>query len=662
MSESTTGRRSSHLKLALRVVVAGGLVALLYSRLDLDAVAESLRQTRGSAWIFALATYLAAQLVSGYRWALINRALGFGCGFWRAQQLAFSGMFFNLCLPTSIGGDVYKALALGDRPGTRAAATLSVFSDRAIGLVALMMIGAGGLWHARFGTSPMLIAATLAILALVASPIARRAAGWAKVAPEKIREAIRSFGGRGLATQTLLLSLVVQFLNVLVVIQLARGMGIDLPARHFFVAVPGVILLSVLPLSISGVGLREGGLSLLLAQHGLSPEAGVGLGLAWFFVIVAASLTGGLVFALSGRRSELRLVDAKRPHTSNPLAPPNWPRIETGSSAMSLSIVVPIYNEEPNLHALHEQLTASLSRLGREYEIVLVDDGSTDGSVEILRQIAASDPRVRVIRFRRNFGQTAAMDAGLHAATGDIVVTLDADLQNDPADIPLLVAKLEEGYDLVHGWRKDRQDKLWTRKVPSRIANRLISRVTRFPVNDLGCTLKAMRREVAQDLHLYGEMHRFIPILAHWQGARCAEVVTTHHPRRAGVSKYGLSRTVRVVLDLLTVKYMTQYLASPMKLFGLAGLAAIGLAVVCGVATLLMKIGYGFDMTGNPLLLLSAFLALAGTQFIVLGMLGELGVRTYFESQNKRPYTIRETLNFEPAASLEASPHYSRAA
>lgn len=314
---------------------------------------------------------------------------------------------------------------------------------------------------------------------------------------------------------------------------------------------------------------------------------------------------------------------------------------------MSLSIVVPVFNEEPNLVRLHEQLASALQALGRNYEIVLVDDGSTDGSTEILRDMAARDPHVRVICFRRNFGQTAAMDAGLHAATGEIVITLDADLQNDPADIPLLISKLEEGYDLVHGWRKNRQDKLLTRKVPSKIANWLISRTTGFPVHDLGCTLKAMRREVAQELQLYGEMHRFIPILAHWRGARCAEVVTTHHPRRAGVSKYGLSRTFRVVLDLLTVKYMTQYFVSPMKLFGMAGLATIVQAMFAGAATVIMKLGYGIDMTGNPLLLLSAFLSLAGLQFIVLGMLGELGARTYFESQGKKPYTVRETFNFE---------------
>jgi glycosyltransferase involved in cell wall biosynthesis len=239
------------------------------------------------------------------------------------------------------------------------------------------------------------------------------------------------------------------------------------------------------------------------------------------------------------------------------------------------------------------------------------------------------------------------MNAGLHLASGDVVVTMDGDLQNDPHDIPLMLGKLDEGYDLVHGWRKQRRDALVKRKIPSRIANWLISRVTGFPVHDLGCTLKAMRREVAQDLQLYGEMHRFIPILAHWRGARCAEVVTRHHARRFGTSKYGISRTTRVLLDLVTVKYMTQYLASPMKLFGKMGLYSAAIGFLSAIATIGMKIGGSVDMTGNPLLLLSVFAGFVAMQFLVLGMLGELGVRTYYESQNKQPYTIRELVNFE---------------
>ncbi|MEX2141707.1 MAG: glycosyltransferase family 2 protein [Pirellulales bacterium] len=318
---------------------------------------------------------------------------------------------------------------------------------------------------------------------------------------------------------------------------------------------------------------------------------------------------------------------------------------------MKISVVVPVFNEQENLQRLYDAASPVLDALPHDYELLFVDDGSTDGSYDALNRLAAADPRVKVVRFRRNFGQTAAMNAGLHLATGEVIVTMDADLQNDPLDIPLLLAKLDEGYDLVHGWRKHRQDALVNRKLPSKIANWLISRVTGFPVHDLGCTLKAMRRDVAQDLQLYGEMHRFIPILAHWRGARCAEVVTRHHPRRFGQSKYGLSRTTRVLLDLITVKYMTQYmtqyLTSPMKLFGKIGLLSGAVGLIAGVATIAMKLAGGVDMTGNPLLLLSVFAGFVGMQFLVLGMLGELGVRTYYESQNKQPYTIREVINFE---------------
>jgi glycosyltransferase involved in cell wall biosynthesis len=336
-----------------------------------------------------------------------------------------------------------------------------------------------------------------------------------------------------------------------------------------------------------------------------------------------------------------------------------------GKDAMKISVVVPVYNEQESIRRLYDALCPVLDRLPHEYEIVLVDDGSIDGSYEELRRLAAADERVKVVRFRRNFGQTAAMNAGLHLATGDVIVTMDADLQNDPLDIPLLLEKLEDGYDLVHGWRKERQDALVSRRLPSKMANWLISRVTGFAVNDLGCTLKAMRREIAQDLQLYGEMHRFIPILAYWRGARCAEIVTRHHPRRFGESKYGISRTTRVLLDLVTVKYMTQYMASPMKLFGKIGLWSGGIGFLSGMSTIVMKLGGGIDMTGNPLLLLSVLATFVGMQFLVLGMLGELGVRTYYESQNKQPYTIREMINFdlvEERRSNEASQHFARRA
>ncbi|MDZ4818265.1 MAG: glycosyltransferase family 2 protein [Planctomycetota bacterium] len=313
---------------------------------------------------------------------------------------------------------------------------------------------------------------------------------------------------------------------------------------------------------------------------------------------------------------------------------------------MKLSVVVPIYNELESIQPLYAAVVPVLESLPHEWELVLVDDGSNDCSYVVLQKLAARDNRVKVVRFKRNFGQTAAMNAGLHLATGDVIITMDADLQNDPLDIPALLDKLEEGYDLVHGWRKNRQDALLHRKIPSKIANWLIAKVTGFPVRDLGCTLKAMRREVAQDLQLYGEMHRFIPILAHWRGANCAEIVTRHHARKFGTSKYGISRTIRVVLDLITVKYMIQYLSSPMRLFGKIGLLSGFIGGLAATATVGMKLFGGVDMTGNPLLLLSVFATFVGLQFLVLGMLGELGVRTYYESQQKTPYTIRTMLNF----------------
>jgi glycosyltransferase involved in cell wall biosynthesis len=312
---------------------------------------------------------------------------------------------------------------------------------------------------------------------------------------------------------------------------------------------------------------------------------------------------------------------------------------------MSISVVVPICNELDNIPLLFQQLAAVLPSIGKPWEIVFVDDGSTDGSSDRLKELASRDERVRLVRFRRNYGQTAALQAGIQHATGDVIVTLDGDLQNDPLDIPTLVAKLDEGYDLVHGWRKLRQDTLLTRKVPSRIANWLISKVTRFPIHDLGCTLKAMRREIADELELYGEMHRFIPILAHQRGARCAEIVTRHHPRRFGQTKYGLSRTVRVVLDLVTVKYMLDYFASPMKLFGRFGLACFAVAIASGFATTCMKLAHGTDMTGNPLTLLSILGTIAAIQFFSLGLLGEVSARIYYGQQRRQNYAIRELVN-----------------
>ncbi len=321
---------------------------------------------------------------------------------------------------------------------------------------------------------------------------------------------------------------------------------------------------------------------------------------------------------------------------------------------MDVSVVIPIHNERENIPLLYDQLNEALSQLERSYEIVLVDDGSTDGSYAQLVQLAARDGRVKVIQFRRNYGQTAAMQAGIQWATGDVVITMDGDLQNDPADIALMLAKIDEGYDLVHGWRKNRKDAWLNRRLPSQIANALISRVTGFPIHDLGCTLKAIRREIACELELYGEMHRFIPILAHARGARCVEVVTRHHARRHGVTKYGISRTARVLLDLMTVKYILSYFASPMKLFGQIG---ISFSIIAGLAfcgTLAMKLFGNVDMTGNPLLLLTVFGMMASFQFFSLGLLGEVSARIYYGSQNKQHYAIRELVNIDaPGAAPE---------
>jgi glycosyltransferase involved in cell wall biosynthesis len=321
---------------------------------------------------------------------------------------------------------------------------------------------------------------------------------------------------------------------------------------------------------------------------------------------------------------------------------------------MDVSVVVPVYNECDNVAPLYWRLTQTLASTGKSYEILFVDDGSSDDTGDRLRTLAGRDEHVRVVFFRRNFGQTAAMQAGLQMARGDAIVTIDGDLQNEPGDIPMMLEKLAEGYDLVHGWRKDRQDAWLSRKLPSKIANRIISRTTGFPIHDLGCTLKVIRREIAQELELFGEMHRFIPILAHQRGAKCVEVVTRHHPRRAGETKYGIGRTFRVVLDLLTVKFLLNYLVSPMKLFGAIGMWCGVIAGLSGTATVLMKLLGNTDMTGNPLLLLTVLSTMVSLQFISLGLLGEMNSRTYFGSQSKQHYAVREKLNFDQPSKTDS--------
>lgn len=308
-----------------------------------------------------------------------------------------------------------------------------------------------------------------------------------------------------------------------------------------------------------------------------------------------------------------------------------------------LSVVVPVKDERDNVRPLCDRVRSALA--GVPWELVVVDDGSTDGTFAELEAVAAADPRVKVVRLRRNFGQSAATQAGLDAAAGDVVATMDGDLQNDPADLPAMLAKLAEGYDAVLGLRANRQDKLLLRKVPSLLANRLIRRVLDIPFKDFGCTLRVMRRDVAAGLELYGEMHRFITALILQQGARVTQVPVRHHPRTAGVSKYTLSRTVRVFLDLLTVKFLGSYQARPMHVFGGLGLGCMGLGLLSGVTALVMKYTVGMGLTANPLFLFGAVAGLTGVQFLSLGLVGEVLARVYFESQGKRPYVVREGRN-----------------
>jgi glycosyltransferase involved in cell wall biosynthesis len=321
-------------------------------------------------------------------------------------------------------------------------------------------------------------------------------------------------------------------------------------------------------------------------------------------------------------------------------------------TAPRLSIFLPVYNEEENLPTLHEKILAAMNKLGHSFEVIYVDDGSADKSFAVLREIAASDDRVKVIRFRRNYGQTAAMAAGINAARGEILIPMDADLQNDPADIERLLTKLDEGFDVVSGWRANRQDAFVTRTFPSRIANWLISKIGGVPLHDYGCSLKAYRREVLKDVHLYGEMHRFIPIYASWAGARVTEIPVTHHPRVAGKSKYGLSRMVKVVFDLVTIKFMSRYMTKPLYVFGSAGTLAFALSIFAATFAFLMKYA-GWPIRASfiqtPLPVLSMIMLVLGIQLFLMGLIAEMTVRTYHESQSKPIYTVRERLNFEQA-------------
>jgi len=319
----------------------------------------------------------------------------------------------------------------------------------------------------------------------------------------------------------------------------------------------------------------------------------------------------------------------------------------TTTAKRDVSFIIPVFNEEHNIPLLYEEIVAAGNALRGSFEIVFVDDGSTDGSFPALRKIQAGDSRIKIIRLRRNFGQTAALSAGFDHARGSILVTLDGDLQNDPADAPRLVAKINEGYDIVCGWRIKRKDKLVSRRLPSRIANWIISKVTKVRLHDYGCTLKAFRGDIVKHIKLYGEMHRFIPAIASTSGTAIAEVPVNHRPRVHGKSKYNLSKSIRVVLDLLTVKFLLSYSTRPLQIFGLFGLIAGFLGGIMGAILSYQRLILKQSIANRPLLLLSVLLIVVGIQFITMGLLGEIMVRTYHESVEKTIYVVREVIDSE---------------
>lgn len=319
--------------------------------------------------------------------------------------------------------------------------------------------------------------------------------------------------------------------------------------------------------------------------------------------------------------------------------------VEVSAATVDISVVLPTYNEQDNVGPLCQEIETVLEQYGRSYEIVFVDDGSRDETVVRLRALAERNPRIRIVVFRRNFGQTAAMAAGLEFARGEAIITMDADGQNDPHDIPALVERMESGYDLVCGWRHERKDGFWLRRLPSVIANRLISATTEVGLHDYGCTLKCFRRGVAKNITLYGEMHRFIPAIASWMGVNIAEQKVNHRERTAGQSKYGISRTFRVVLDLITVKFLLSYSSRPLQLFGGIGMICAGLGFLMSTIMIIQRVFFEVALSDRPLFLLAVLLIFMGLQFITVGLLAEVQMRTYHETQRKPTYTVREIVN-----------------
>ena|SRR3989338_2533785 len=312
-----------------------------------------------------------------------------------------------------------------------------------------------------------------------------------------------------------------------------------------------------------------------------------------------------------------------------------------------VSIIIPAYNEETSLKVLLDELDYFLKNFQYNYEIIFVDDGSSDNSFNILKDAAMKNPNYKVFRLRRNYGQSAALLAAIDHSTGDVIVTLDADLQNDPSEIPKLLNLISEGYDLVSGWRKNRQDRMLDRKIPSMIANKIISFISGIKLHDYGCSLKAYKKDVLEGVRLYGELHRFLPICASWNGAKVAEIEVNHRPRVFGKSKYGLSRTYKVILDLIVLKFLSDYSTKPIYFFGGFASMCFGLSIILAAWSLYLKIFRNIDLDGTPLLIFSAVFVIVSVQLLLIGLLADLVMRTYFESQGKKTYQIKEALNFE---------------
>lgn len=318
--------------------------------------------------------------------------------------------------------------------------------------------------------------------------------------------------------------------------------------------------------------------------------------------------------------------------------------LKKSKAGTDLSVVIPIYNEKESIAKLYKKLDKTLSGMNLEYEVLLIDDGSTDGTLDELVKIHNKNKSYKIISFRKNFGQTSAISAGFDFTSGKIVITLDADLQNDPSDIPILLKKLNKGYDIVSGWRMNRKDRAVTRKFPSMVANRLISKLTGVHLHDYGCTLKAYRREVIENIDLYGEMHRYIPAIASWMGVRVAEVPVRHHSRKYGKSKYGFSRTIKVILDIITVKFLLSYSQRPIQIFGLLGLSSSAVGFIMTVYLIIMRIFFNQSLSERPLFILSIFMIFIGIQLITMGLLAEVLMRVHHEVQNRPTYVIKEMI------------------